>query len=292
MYPALVAALLSVLLQPTPTRTLGFLPEALPEASGLARSHRYPGALWLINDGDHKGQLHLWRPQQPGVIQSWPVSGMSLRDWEGLTSFQRGGQNWLAIGDIGDNEGLHDHLSIGLLVEPATEDQEAVVLRQLRFTLPGGPADIETLMYDSGDDQFLLVTKRERPPRLLTLSLDGPDGSVQKAGDAGPLSGYEPPASAAVAADPRMGRWLNQPTGGDISPDGHRLALLTYDRIHLYSRPDNGRWATVLQHPAGRVLDFARLPQQEALSFLDDDTIVITSENLPAPLLSLPVTHD
>lgn len=292
MYSALVASLLSLLMQPAPTRTLDFLPEALPEASGMARSHRYPGALWLINDGDHEGKLHLWRPQQPGEVQSWPVSGMSIRDWEGLASFQRGGQNWLAIGDFGDNEGRHDQVSIGFLAEPAAEDEMAVVRRELKFTLPGGPADIEALMYDAVGDQFLLVTKRERPPRLLTLSLDGPDGFVQQARDAGRLSGYEPPGAAAVAADPHMGRWLNQPTGGDTSPDGKRLAILTYDGIYLYARPDHGSWPTALRQPADRVLRITRLPQQEALGFLDDHTLVITSENLPAPLLVLPVAHD
>lgn len=67
-------------------------------------------------------------------------------------------------------------------------------------------------------------------------------------------------------------------TGADVSPNGNLLAIVTYTRLWVFERPEDGdSW---LQAPA-RILDLPRdlVKQNEAVTWESDKTILITNEN-------------
>ena len=75
----------------------------IDEASGLARSQRYPDVFWIINDD---GPSSLYAIDSVGHdLGRVKVSDASNRDWEDLASFTLDGVAYLLIADIGDNEG-------------------------------------------------------------------------------------------------------------------------------------------------------------------------------------------
>ncbi len=67
------------------------------------------------------------------------------------------------------------------------------------------------------------------------------------------------------------------PTAADISPDGERLAVLTYKAVWIFERPgEDGNWLT---GKASRLaLDPNRMLQNEAITWQDDTTLLIANE--------------
>jgi hypothetical protein len=63
-------------------------------------------------------------------------------------------------------------------------------------------------------------------------------------------------------------------TGASISPSGRRLVVRTYTELYFFDRGPDGRF-----RPQGPPCWLGvREPQGEAVDFLDEDTLVLTSE--------------
>ena len=75
---------------------------AIREASGLARSQREAGVLWVINDGGANKIVHAI--DHAGIRQGeFKLRKSSNKDWEDLASFRLDDIAYLLIADIGDN---------------------------------------------------------------------------------------------------------------------------------------------------------------------------------------------
>jgi hypothetical protein len=73
----------------------------------------------------------------------------------------------------------------------------------------------------------------------------------------------------------RQDIWI--PTAADISPDGNRLAVLTYRALWIFERPTQGdNWLT--GKPAKLNLDRAQMGINEAVTWRDERTLVIANE--------------
>ena len=78
---------------------------------------------------------------------------------------------------------------------------------------------------------------------------------------------------------------MSQPTGLDISTDGHLAAVISYRSLYLFERNENESWHAAFRR---KPLEFEGPPsnKEEAVSFAGESAqfIMITTEGIPAPL--------
>ena len=252
-----------------PPVLLGRLDPAVDESSGLAASRRNPGLLWTHNDSGDDPVVYC-ADRQARSCGTWRVTGATARDWEdaAVGPGPQPGRSYLYLGDIGDNLRNLSQVVVYRVPEPAapaapgagrgaTEAAERIVLRYA-----DGPHDAEALLVHPVTGDVYVVTKEP-----LTAGVYKAAGGV-----------LERIASLSVG--------IGVVTGGDISPDGRRVALCTYAsgfELTLPGAPDAG-FDAVWRQPL-RAVDLPTRTQGEAVAYrLDGNALLTTSEMPPAPL--------
>ena len=264
---------------------IGPLPPELRESSGLAVSRTQPGVLWSHNDSlnaptlyaiDLKGQLHA----------TVAVANVVARDWEDIAPGPcpaDGDTHCLYVADTGNNDRSRNVLTVYVIAEPmiggANPKRElTVTARSFRFRYPNQPEDAEAIaVLPNGD--VTIVTKG-RTPRISFFGFSATD--VAKAVTSGEVLTAANQGDTGIAPDQGLGRWV---TAAAMSPDGKTLAVRTYSEIFFYAAetgpstalgagPQGRRWRD-LKRPCflGQVE-----PQGEAIDYLDDTTLLLTSE--------------
>ena len=293
LLPALALAmpLVAASTQAAPSRwsapeIAGLMSDArLAETSGLAPSRRQPGRFWTLNDGDNSAELHLMS-ETGARVASITVDGVRNVDWEDLAGFELDGKPYLLIADTGDNGGIRRSLKLIVVEEPArvTDGMRLKPAWTLRFRWPDGARDCEAVAVDAKAGEVLLVSKKRVPPELMRIDLRARRGVVQVAEPLDLLDGIVQPEASELERNPRFGRYRSQVTAADLSPDGRTLAVLNYQAVYLYERGAGAGWAGALAQPAR--LDFAWMPQAEALSFsADGRSLWVAGEQRPSPLI-------
>jgi hypothetical protein len=220
------------------------------------------------------------------------------RDWEDLTRVPGPDGSLLVIGDIGDNAAVRKRVSLYFLTEPATTIAEgdsepltgltATLRHRVRVTYPDGPRDAESLAYDAAGGMLLILTKRDRPPRLYGIPLDLALLKKELQADfLAEVPGFRPPTRQDILKNPGRGLWVSQPTGMDISPDGRRAAVITYRSLYLFERTENERWPEAFQRAP---LEIVGPPgaHDEAVGFsLDGRSVYVASEGVHSALYRL-----
>src|SRR5437773_40798 len=142
-----------------------------------------------------------------------------------------------------------------------------------------GGHDVEAIYVSPNDTALYLVSKgRSGPIRLYRLPR-----AAWTAGEATATLVERLP----ITPDLSAGRWV---TGAAMRADGERVAIRTYTEVYFFT-PIAGGSLTRLGRPCS-VLGLE--PQGEAVAFLDDETLVLTSEAARGPRASLHVVrcHD
>jgi hypothetical protein len=277
---------------PQPRLSGVLLDGGLDETSGLAASGRFADTFWLLQDGGNDARLHAI--SRRGVRQaSLRVVGVRNTDWEDLASFAWRGRRYLLIADTGDNGGLRRTLLLHVVPEP---DQlvDGGTLRpawSIAFRWPDGARDCEAVAVDAQAGEILLVSKKRNPAELFVLPLHRAPG-VATARRIARLAPPSPqPGTGSGAGDARRRSLGRQVTAADLSPDGHTLAILTYDRLLLYPRAPGEPWAdAVARAPKAQSLPW--LHQAEAVAWAQDGQgLLATGEFSPAPLVYLPANR-
>ena len=196
----------------------------LPEASGLAASQLTPGHLWSLNDS---GKPEIFSLDASGrVIRRVAVQGATVEDWEAIASVRCGSGPCLLIGDIGDNAGRRNSVTIYRIAEPASGAVSVNVDAVLRASYPDGPQDAEALLA-SRDGTVYVVTKGETGPVALYRlpSKGGGEAPVRLERVGEPLASNRTPQTARI-------------TDGAVSPDDDLVALRSIDSIAFYRATD------------------------------------------------------
>jgi hypothetical protein len=193
----------------------------LPETSGMELSAD-GNRLYLINDGT---RATLYVAELDGtILQAVAVNGFRPRDLEDLALGPCADGTCLYFADIGDNARRRTTVQIARIVEEDVFGDSVQVQHNVIARYPDGPHDAESIAIHPATGDLLLATK---PPlgrgeltqlyRLTAAQLTASDEQVfEHVG--------EIPASVFAA-----GIGLpNLATAMDISPDGSRLAMLTY----------------------------------------------------------------
>lgn len=204
--------------------------EAINESSGLARSRRHPGVYWTHNDSGDTARIFAIRRdgslvKPAGVAESdykgIEVEGASNVDWEDIAADEQG---HLIIEDCGNNANKRRNLAVYIVNEPDPErDLKATVVKKLPVYYPeqrfneGEPKnyDCEAVFVAGGRIHLLTKQRGDHHTRLYRLETEKTDA----------------PNALKLVDEFDAGGLV---TAADASPDGRRLAMLTYDAVWLF----------------------------------------------------------
>jgi hypothetical protein len=278
--PALTALLCCFLF---PGRLLAFddRPELRPyarldsrlvgESSAFLKSPSLAGVYWTLNDSGNTPALFAFtrdgKPVKPdseagpdykGVL----VSSAANADWEALAADWQGN---LIIADSGNNRNRRRNLAVYIIPEPDPAqalvsaparkvlfrypDQEAFPPKQMNF-------DAESLFWAGG--RLYLVTKHRSDTRAKLYRFDSLEPGAVRTLKL--VSSFDAKAMATDAA---------------VTPDGKKLALLTYDGIWLFEKPKASD-----DYFSGKKSRFAfGAGQCEGITFDGPDTLLVSNED-------------
>lgn len=162
--PGLVAA------QPCPTFTAAqqvgtVAAPALTETSGLVASRDNADVLWAHNDSPDIVRIFAIN-EQGTQLADFTLTGASQIDWEDITIEGTAGQDFLYVGDIGDNAAARASIVVYRVPEPFVDAQVTTgtaalgSVQAMTLTYPDGARDAETLMFDSQSGDLYIVEKR------------------------------------------------------------------------------------------------------------------------------------
>lgn len=297
--PALVKrAPLKVNLPPRPnigtTAQTGALENrSLTEVSGLSASRDWPGVLYAINDSGNSATLYAMS-ETGRHLGEWTINGRN-RDWEDLANVTLDGQNYVVIGDTGDNLQVHKKNTLYFVTEPAPgtpDDNPLEPDRTLNFVYEDGPRNVEafaihekTIYLISKEPVSVAGTQASRLYSLAIPATQSSDTFIAKfVGTlAQPRQSLESKLAASLA-----GVDLDHPTALAIDSNGLSAYLLSYREVRRFDRLPSQTWEHAFQQK-GRRIHFHQLGQAEALALAQDKTVFITSENRSAPIWAIPV---
>lgn len=273
-----------------PSSVVGRLQNAkIDEASGIARSQRYPDVFWIANDDG------------PSVLYAIDGTGKDLgrieikdaknRDWEDLASFTLDGVPYLVAADIGDNDGSRKDVRLYVIEEPEAGDDKVKPEWRIEFTYPEGPRDAESIAVDVANERVLILTKRDVPALLYAVPLQPGTEKRINAERLGSVASLPQPSHSDLEFARQANTWHWQPTSMDIADDGTQAVVLTYGGVFLYPRLAGQDWLEALQQ---QPLVVSRSGNRQAESVAFDaagESVYITLEQRNAPLFRLPVTR-
>lgn len=270
------------------TRTGWLASNKLNEASGMQASFSRDGDFFVHND---EGRPVIYAIDETGAdVGLVTIVPAKNKDWEDITSVPVDDGRWLVVGDIGDNWSKRKSIKLYFVEEPQTGKNDRYAGRidlkhWLSLTYPDGPRDCEAMAYDPVGKQILLLSKRDKPPRLyavdLETALSQDQAKLKFLGTTSPLRSPTPSNRHQWG-----GRtdWISQPTGFDISADGFEAVVITYRSLYRYRRQPGEDWLTAMQRKPEEVVGPPAV-QNEAIAYsVDGKSIYVTTEKRPAPM--------
>ncbi|MEX0891831.1 MAG: hypothetical protein WEB88_06630 [Gemmatimonadota bacterium] len=230
------------------------------ETSGLALGAA--GVLWTHNDAGGRPELYGF-DTAGRLVAHVAVTGARLTDWEDMDAAPCGQGACLFIGDIGDNDGVRDHVTIYRVPEPES-GQEAVPATAYHARYPEGPQDAEGLIATPGGDLFILTKGAHGPVRLYRMPRNRQAGALH-------------PLELVRDVAPRPNRRGNQVSAATASQDGRWAAFRTYDTLYFFAA--DALFGSAPAAPAA-TFDLRPLgePQGEALALGTGGAVWLTSE--------------
>jgi DNA-binding beta-propeller fold protein YncE len=221
---------------------------------------------------------------------SFELDGAKNRDWEALARVPGPHGPLIVVADTGDNEARRGKVHLYFFPLPTADryEDEHESIHRLEVRYPDGPRDVESVAYDPAGDRILLLSKRDRPPRLYGIPLTTAlENKKAEATFLTTVPGFRPPTRRDILVSPTRGRWVSQPTGMDISPDGRMAAVITYRSLYIFHRADGQDWAEAFR---SQPVEYLGPPgsYDEAVAFSrDGKTVYVTTERRPAPVYRL-----
>ena len=244
--------------------------------------------LYTHNDSGDRARFFAVGPD--GVTRTvYTLPGVQARDWEDLArSPDERGRSCLWLGDIGDNRASRSN---GILIhrvrEPEPAARAAVTTERptdSRLRYPDGPHDAETLLVHPRTGRVYVVTK---PLAGAVGVYAAPVQLDPSRPNALSLVARFSPRSTGTPGGPDLGPLANVlVTGGDIAPDGSRVAVRTYTDVYEWAVPGDDVAAAFNGAPEVSPLPPTR--QGEGLGYSRDGTALLTSsEGVGAPVYGL-----
>jgi hypothetical protein len=233
------------------------LDRSADELSGLVHSPSHAGLLWSHDDSGSPPVLY-GLTANGRVVARPTVTGAQEVDWEDIAA---GPGPTLYIGDIGDNERSRTSIDIYRVAEPLPGARATAPATRLRLRYADGAHDAETLLVDPLRGDIIVVTKSLGGATAYRVS----GATLRRIGDL-PSAGFV--------------------TGGDVSADGHVVAIRGYDRVWVWVRRGREPLSTTLRRaPCSSPTSLLPEGQGEALALAPDGRSFMTvAEGTPAVL--------
>ncbi|MFA6297622.1 MAG: hypothetical protein WC642_00550 [Nocardioides sp.] len=217
---------------------LTFTDSRIVESSGLVASG---DAFVTVNDSGDDGRTFV-------VDRSGDTVGSaSWGDATDVEALAPWGRDRVLVGDIGDNRGERD--SVSVLRVPVERGERIVSPDVFELTYPGGPRDAEALLVHP-------VTRR-----IYVASKELFGGTLYAAP-------REPSGTGANRLEP-VGPVIGIVTDGAFFPDGRHLVLRDYGRAVVYAFPSLERVGEV---------SLPDQPQGEGIAVAADGTLYVSTE--------------
>lgn len=239
------------------------------ESSGLAASPSQNGVWYTHNDSGDKARFFRFN-EKGEVTGEFELKGVKAFDWEDMASARVKGENWIYLGDIGDNARIRKTIVIHRVKEPKAGDKKKTLDRFDTWTVkyPAAAHDCEALMVHPETGDIWLVTK-DRGEGTLVYRVKSPKGKAVLTAE-----------KMGAIAIPYSGLGAKMVTGGDISPDGTRVAVRSYPGAIEFTVP-RGRFEDWFRAKP-KILKTAPEAQGEAIAYSrDGQRILTTSEGTP-----------
>ncbi len=199
--------------------------DLIREASGIVASRQNSGVLWMHNDSG--GSPKVFAIDTKGsLLGVCTIRGATARDWEDIAvgPGPDPNQQYLYVGDIGDNRARRSEVVVYRVPEPKVSDARAFGTmtigppEAIRLTYPGGPRDAETLLLDPLTRDIYIVAKRELFSKVYRAGF--PQSTTQ-------------PTEMELVTSLSWGLAV----GGDVSPDGREVIVRGVFNASLWTRP-------------------------------------------------------
>lgn len=261
-----------------PGRTLCQLQsQAVNESSGIACSRRVPGVFWTHNDSGDAARLYAF-DLKGRDLGSFLLEDVVAFDFEDIASCVLDGTSYLLVGDIGNN-GRHASVQmIHVVEEPAVDLRRGVsvakapVAQTIYYAYDDDCHDCEALGVDPTSKTFVVISK-EFERQCNAYAFAWPAKEVKKAVVARKIATLKLPTVTAM----------------DISPDGRRAIVGTYGHAYEFTRRTGDDWAAAFARKPCEVPLPPRRQGEGVCYGPDGQTLYLTSEKLPTPLVEVPV---
>ena len=247
----------------------------LDEPSGLAASLRNPGVFWTHNDSGDEARIFAVTVDGK-LLGEFSVGGADAVDWEAITI---DGNGRLYIADMGNNFNNREDLVIYVVPEPEVDPVTPGVGGALtvEYAIPfhypdqGGFPEVDNENFDAeaifwANEKLYVLTKHRSDFETTLYRFDDLAPSESKA--ISRISTFD------VGGEDRP--FGGRVTGADATPDGQRLAVLTYHAVFVFEKPVAGD--DYLSRLVNRIdFDQETTGQVEAIAW-DDANLVLTNE--------------
>lgn len=244
----------------------------ITEASGITAGRRNHNVLWTHNDSGDVANLYALNPEGR-LLGIYNITGTYNRDWEDIAVGPGPDPNndYLYIGDIGDNYGKYSSIIIYRVPEPKVDPNTTLMqmstepAESIQLVYPDGPKDAETLMVDPLNGDIYVITKRQLQCKVYYAPYPQSTSKQITMRHVGTL-----PWTFAV--------------GGDISKDGNYIIVRSPTHASIWKRPKGGPlWEAFNQQSLD--IELIVEPQGEAICFDNDNYGFFTiSEMKNSPL--------
>jgi len=264
--------------EPLVVEQTGTMPPSVRESSGVVASRVHRGVVWSHNDsGD--GPILYALDLTGKLLRSFRLDGAAAEDWEDMASgacppvFGTHGP-CLFVADVGDNEERRATYQVYVVSEPdpgtgTGETRSVGGVRRLDFAYPDGSHDSESLAVTATGD--LLVITKVRAGKTPVFRLTA--AAVDRALGRDTLLVATLLDTLSIAPSFFLGRTA---TGAAISPSGTRMVVRTYTQLYFYTVTRDGHLT-----PDGAPCSVGGLALVgEAVDFVDDEMLVLTSESV------------
>ncbi len=198
--------------------------EEIDEASGLASGRSNKEVLYTHNDSGGRKAVHVLGTAGK-MLGEFVLRGIENRDWEDIAIGKgaRSKENYIYVGEIGDNRARHPSIFVYRFAEPSIESLPegfsipVTLIDRIEIRYEDGARDAEALLVDPRTRDIIIITKRE--PQVGVYRVAYPQATDR--------------INTAVKIATLPLTWV---TAADISPDGKKILVKTYTGIFQWKR--------------------------------------------------------
>lgn len=255
------------------------------ESSGLAASRCQENVFWTHNDSGDEALVYAL-DKKGEKLGTWKVSGAKNVDWEDIATLKNeNGECFLFIGEIGNNARERGEFTVYRIKEPKISDADKDSTKKnpsatenaesIKFTYPDIRHDAETLMIHPQTGDIYILTKR--------VSDSAGVYKLKSNFDLNKTNTLKKIADISVPAIPN-----GLLTGGDISPDGKRVAVCDYFNGYELVLPQNAKNFDEIWKQKPEIVELGKREQGEAICYTaNGKSIIANSEKKNAPMIEV-----